>query len=283
MMTISAMELNHLQPGKGDFGKTLQKSIAILEQVACFQHGVGVTQLSDTLLINKSTVSKTLSVFESLGYVTQNADSELFSLGPKLLFLGQKMLDSLDLLTVARPVILKLNNKTNETINLAAYTNRSLVYIDTIPGNHSLKLTNSVGAVPVISCSAVGKAMLAFMPPEARNEVLENIELTANTKYSIKTKEELKSDIEAITRRGFSVSNEETHLGVVGIAAPVFGFSRNLIAVLAVTGPKIRFPENTVRAYGQLVCESAKEISRKMGFQAENSGGEAGSPDKSTP
>ncbi len=64
-------------------------------------------------------------------------------------------------------------------------------------------------------------------------------------------------------------------------AAPVFGF-REFDAVLAVTG-EYPLPENTVRPMYSLVCESAKEISRKMGFQAENSGGEAGSPDKSTP
>ncbi len=86
-MTISAMNPIHFQSGKGDFGKTLQKSIAILEQVACFPHGGGVTQRL-IALINKSTVSKTLSVFEARA-MSENEDSSFFR-EPKVFSLGRK-------------------------------------------------------------------------------------------------------------------------------------------------------------------------------------------------
>ncbi len=253
------------KPGKGDSIRTLQKALAILDLVSAYPDGISVKEISDKLSINKATVSKVLSTFAHANYVRQDTRTRHYSLGMNLLYLSNRLVSTLDLRTTARPVPQELRAKTNETVNLALFQNGKLTYIDTVPGNHELKLTCDIGSMPNISSSAVGKAAIAFLPENLREEMIASVPLVAGTQFSIRTREELRADLDSVCRRGYALSREETHEGVIGVGAPIFGFTGELIAALAITGPKARIPEQTIREYGQLACEAGKRISKMMG------------------
>lgn len=256
------------QGNRSDSAKSLQKALRILECVALYPNGASVKTLSETLMMNKPIISKNLAAFEEMGYVIQDPVTHTFRLGTKLLYLSHKMTSSLDLYSIARPVMAELNRQTEETVNLALYSisARNLVYIGTIDGNHKLRLTNAVGTSPNLTSSAVGKALMAFLPAQELEQVLEKTAIRPRTRYSINSQSELMEQLDITRRRGYAISNEETIEGVLGVAAPIYGVDAQIIGAIAVTGPKMRFPDHIIRRYGALVMRAAGDISRQMGY-----------------
>lgn len=255
------------QGNRSDTAKSLKKALRILECVALYPNGATVKQISETLLMNKPLISKNLAVFEEMEYVIRDPGTHTFRLGTKLLYLSHKMTSSLDLYSMARPFMAELNRQTEETVNLALYnaTAHNLVYIGTIDGNHKLRLTNAVGTSPVLTSSAVGKALMAFLPRGELAQVLESNSILPRTRFSISSQNELDEQLDITRKRGYAISDEETIEGVLGIAAPIYGVDEQIIGTIAVTGPKMRFPDHIIRRYGALVMRAARDISRQMG------------------
>lgn len=253
---------------RSDSAKSLQKALTILECVSQFPNGASVKQISETLSMNKPIVSKTLGTFLEMGYVIQDPITLTYRLGTKLLYLSNKMTSSLDLYAIAKPTMQRLNQETGETINLALYNEQlhNLVYIHTIDGNHKLRLSNTIGTSPNLYSSAVGKSVLAYLPPEILQHILDVEPFCPRTKFSIHSKEELFANLEITRAQGFALSDEETIIGVRGIAAPIYKADKSILGSLAITGPKTRFPDSIVAQYGMLIREASREISSQLGY-----------------
>jgi len=263
---------------RADAAKSLQRALTILECIAQHPSGVTVKQLSQELGMNKPIICKILQTFEENEYVSAERTAvPQYRLGTKILLLSHQMTRSLDLLTVARPVMIELNTLTDESVNLAIYSEAAheLVYISTIDGNHKLRLTNGPGMKPVLTSSAVGKALLAALPEEERRIALEHHPIQPRTRHSIRTVAELYERLPVIAEQGYAVANEETIEGVIGVGTVIYGVNRRIIGSIAITGPKTRIPEETVRRYGTLVSEAARRISLQMGWYDDENAGPA--------
>lgn len=256
------------QGNRTSSAKSLQRALTILECIAQHQEGVSVKAISEELGMNKPIISKILDTFEQNDYVSVNPDTHRFFIGNKILLLSHRLTRSMDLLSVARPLMVDLNAKTNESINLASYiqSTNDLVYISTIDGTHKLHLTNEPGTKPIsLSSSAVGKALFASLSPQELSVALAQHPIQPRTRYSIRTEEALMKDLALVRKRGYAVANEETFESVIGIAATLYGENRKILGCIAVTGPKSRFPDNIIKEYGALVSEAARKISLQMG------------------
>ncbi|MFP3416192.1 helix-turn-helix domain-containing protein, partial [Bacillus sp. SIMBA_074] len=80
--------------------------------------------------LNKTSVYRMLSTFVRHGYVEQDAETEKYKLGYKVLELSSALLDSIDLRTEAKPFLKELGNVTNEVIHLVVYDRGEVVYIE---------------------------------------------------------------------------------------------------------------------------------------------------------
>ncbi len=256
----------HAVSRKSDGIKTLQRGLSVFEKVAQYPDGISITEIAELECISKSNVFKILTAFAALDYVRQDEQTKLYKLGFKILKLSRHMLDNMDLRTAAKPILRDLRETTTETVTLALYRPKTLTYIDVVPGNHGLRMMGQIGGQASLTCSAVGKATLAFLDEQSREEILREIKLDPQTRCSHKNLDTLREDLEIIRKRGFSVSREEMYDGVVGVGAPIFSESGKCIATIAVSGPKIRINDARIREYGQLVCDASMKISREMGY-----------------
>jgi IclR family acetate operon transcriptional repressor len=116
--------------------------------------------------------------------------------------------------------------------------------------------------------SGIGKALLAFFPPDRLDAWLKSQELTRYTDKTLTSRDALLRDLESIRTRGFSHDDEERNIGMRCIAAPVFDTFGEPVAGLSVSGPTSRMTRNSVEDVAKLVRAAAGEVTKAIGGTA---------------
>ena len=93
-----------------------------------------------------------------------------------------------------------------------------VIYIDKIEPSRAVRMITRIGASNPVHCTSVGKAILAFLPPERAAEVLKRIRFERTTQRTIATPEALRTELEKTRRRGYAVDDEELEEGLRCIA-----------------------------------------------------------------
>lgn len=216
----------------------LDKAVALLD---CFGPVDGPCRLSELARragLQKTTAHRLVADLVRLGLLERVADG--YRLGGKLFELGSLVPRRLDLRETALPFIQDLYAATGETVHLGVREGRSVVYLERIHGHDALPLPSRVGGQLPLTCTGVGKALLAFADPALIEEVLAE-PLPQRTDYSITDPKRMRTLIEQCQASGLAYEEQESVLGVSCIAAPIFDGSGQAAAALSVAVPRARF------------------------------------------
>jgi IclR family acetate operon transcriptional repressor len=253
------------QPSSRDVEATV-RAVAILDQLA--EGGeLGTTDVARRTGISASTVSRQLGTLARLGLVEHVPATGRYRLGVRVLGLANAVLGRLDLRDVARPHLEQLVGAVGETATLSIPGGGDAITVDFVPTDRYLQGVTRLGRPSVGHASAAGKVLLAFgdVPlPRGR--------LTRYTPRTIVDPEALALEIERVRDEGVAVAVEERETGLSAIAAPVWGASRTLAAIVALQGPTSRFDEAALRRARPLLVACTTRISSALGW----SGGAGG-------
>src|ERR1700736_1288629 len=120
--------------------------------------------MSEKLALHKSTVHRLIRVLERHRLIERNSVNGRYRLGLKLFELGTQAVSQLDLLERARPVLERLVLETSETVHLCVLEEVAVVYLDQDEPVRSIRMATNVGGRNPAYCTAVGKAILAYLP-----------------------------------------------------------------------------------------------------------------------
>lgn len=249
---------------------TLRSGLEILEDLAAHPSGAGVTELARRLGQDKSQVSRLLATLGELGYVERDSESRRYAAGAGLVLLSSRLLRSLDVRAQSHVAMRDLAEATGESVHLAVLLGDAVVTIDLIETLQPFRVEPRIGTRDPIHCTAIGKAILAFLPADQRAHLVEG-PLTRFTSRTIVDGGALERDLDAVRRRGYAVDDEEFTSGVRCIAAPVFDSDGNVVASLGISAPAQRLARKDVAAVGRRVCDAATLASRRMGWGPEGS------------
>ena len=240
----------------------------VLEALAS-ENQLGVSELAARLGIHKSTVFRFLSSLQSLGYVRQNDSDDKYGLSYKILELAGRMLSGIDVRQVARPVMERLADETQETINLAIREHTDVIFIEKIDSGQPLRMHSYVGQKVPIHVTALGKVLLAWGPQRILDSILEKRDLKRFTDTSITEPAALQAEIRRIRAQGYAEDREEQLPGVRCIGAPILDREGSVVAALSIALPSQRFDSEKGEFLKNKVCEGARQISERMGFRAD--------------
>jgi DNA-binding IclR family transcriptional regulator len=216
----------------------LEKTATILE---CFSPSGGpfrLSELSERAGLPKTTVHRLAADLVRLGWLERSGPQ--YRLGAKLFELGSLVVPHrLDLRETALPFLQDLFEATRETVHLGVREGMDVVYLERIHGHEALQLPSRIGGSLPLSCTAVGKALLAFSGTELTEEVLSRPRPSL-TPHSITDPARLRMTLEKIQVSGLAYEEQEAALGVSCIAAPVFA-DGTTVAALSVAVPRTRF------------------------------------------
>jgi len=222
---------------------------------------MGVTQLAKVLGLDKATVHRLLKTMEKFELIERNPESEKYRLGIKLHELGTKAVQSRTLQSEAHRFLMDLAQRSGETITLAAPLSGGVVCLDRVESPHSIiVLRTPVGARFPAHCTAIGKAVLAYLPDEEAAAIVTQAGLTRFTPFTLVRLPQLRENLANIRQRGYALDSQELERGLSGVAAPVLSRDGQLTAAVGMAGPTLRFRGKELRQK----IEQVKAVAAKV-------------------
>lgn len=248
--------------------QSLGRAFAILEEVARHRDGIGLAELSKLVGLHNSTTFHLARTLASLGYLRQDKDSKRYRIGRPLFALAASALDEIEMVHVATPVLEDLSRETGESGHFGVRMGDAVVVIARTSGPGAFQLTERVGVVRPVHCTALGKIILAALRPDQLKRMLERIELKPSTENSITDATDLLKEIDEIRRTGVAFDDGEFNAEVRCIAVPVLDFTGQIIGALGISGPIWRLSNQALQGHARLVRTAANRLSTELGAKS---------------
>lgn len=238
----------------------------MLEALAESPTPVSAGALAQALKLARPSVYRILGTLVQHGYVVHEREPGRYRLSFKLLDIGHRVLKATDLLQAARPALQKLQAHSRETVHVAVPEGGRMVYLDKLEGAGPFCTYSRIGASVPMHCTALGKAVLAFLPGPAVEAIVAAHGFARRTSRTIVTWAALERELTRVRRRGYALDDVEMEEDVRCVGAPVFDYRGVPVAALSVSAPTSRMSLARAQAVGARVRESAGAVSRALGW-----------------
>jgi IclR family transcriptional regulator, pca regulon regulatory protein len=264
--------LRDTERGRGNpgFSRSLERGLAILSSFGRQRRQLGVNDLAREIDVSPSTAHRYASSLVVLGYLEQDPESKKYRLGPKVVSLGLSAIDTMDIRDVCAPYLRELSRATGYPASMAVLDGVDIVYLERVRGGRDGRsetdLNLHVGSRLPAYCTSMGKALLAFMPPDRLRATLERVVFGTHGPRALTTRRALASELRGIRESGISISDEELGHGLRSIAAPVLDRSGNAAAAINLAVHRSGAPMSELREeLGPVLRRTAERISIVVG------------------
>jgi IclR family acetate operon transcriptional repressor len=206
-----------------------------------------------------------VSTLHAARYLEQDPGSRKYRLGTKALQLGLAARESFSLLERARPVLIELAARINETVNLAIRDGTAVVYVDQVTSSRTISMFTTLGARAPLYCTGVGKVFLTEMQAEDIKLLLADGQARPYTENTIVSWDRMEPELNRVRADGYSVDREEREEGVACIAAPVRDHTATIRAAISISGPAGRVMPRIADLAGE-VTRAGRTLSELLGY-----------------
>lgn len=216
----------------------IEKAFLVLEVMSDLGRTASLKEISEASGLPKATLFRILQTLAHIGYVDQDQARSRYALTMRLFHLGRD--DSFqEAKDIALPIMEGLHARFNETVNLGILQGTHVVYAHCIETNQSLRWQVRPGARDPFHTTALGRAIVAFLPEKRRNQLLDRLQFDPRTPFAPTTRAQVEAILEATRRNALAHDNQENDVGVVCYAIPLLE-DEVPIASLSVSVPKSR-------------------------------------------
>lgn len=221
---------------------------------------LSVQQVAVELGVHKSTASRLLQTLAATGYAVPSTQHRRgYCLGPHLSTVTDLTQTHRALRELAHPFLIKLVERTGECAHLAVAVEASVMVLDDVETTHPLRVVAGKGRSVPLHCTSAGKCLMAFgvaaVPPR----------LSARTEKTIVDRDVLHHHLRSIAEDGYSLDDEENHLGVRCISAPIFTRVGGVcIGCIGIDGPTVRMTHAVIPSLAQAVGAVARDLTHAL-------------------
>lgn len=238
--------------------KSDETLLTIIETLAD-QGETSIVEIAEETGLSKSTVYFHLATLEQHGLVAKT-DSR-YRLGLRFFDLGILTRDRQPLFAEAKPKTRELAEETGEKSWCFVEERGKIVYLYGSEGEHPAKTRSRPGQQKPLHTLAAGKAILAHLPDERREKILDHHGLTELTENTITDRAALREELEEVRERGVAFNNEESIAGLRAVAAPVKKADGGVYGAISIAGPAHRLTGDRLNEeMAQLVLGAANEL-----------------------
>jgi IclR family KDG regulon transcriptional repressor len=247
--------------------QALERALDILDCFSFQNKEMSLSEVVNQTGLNKTTVKRLMANLTTRGYLQQDPKSKRYQLGMRLFELGGIVFSSFSLRKAAAYPMSRLQNVTGATVLLGVMMEEQLVYIDKREGNGMIRISSDIGWRRPLHYGMLGMVLMASLNPEDVKKILKKYPLEAHTPFSLTDKDSFSRRLERIRKQGYVAEREEAVEGVIGIAAPIRDYSRQVIAALgiALTVGQTN-SEKGIDSIVDLVKKTCDEISDDLGY-----------------
>lgn len=242
--------------------QSLTRGLTLLELIADSHGSVALTELAQQAGLPNSTTHRLLSTMQQQGFVRQEGDLGLWTIGAHAFVVGSSFLQSRNLLALVHPVLRSLMEQSGETVNLAVLdlSDHQAVIIDQVQCTQLMRMSAPIGGKLPMHASGAGKAFLAHLGDEQVTALLHQKGLHYYTPKTLMSPQSLKENLALVRKAGFSFDDEEHALGLRCVAAPIYDEHGEAFAALSISGPIARMTDDRITELGALVIREARQV-----------------------
>lgn len=211
--------------------------------------GAGVTEIADEIGASKGTVHNHLSTLLHDEYVVKN-DDDTYDVGLRFMDLAHQARERIGIYDLVEKEVDKLAEASGEMALFVVEEHGLGVCVYRALGEDSVNTSLYNGHRDELHHTAVGKAILAHLPPERVDEIIATRGLSRQTDETIIDEDELHAELETVREGGFAFNRGETIPGLIGAGAPIFYPNGEVVGAISIIGPSSRMDED--RFYGEI-------------------------------
>lgn len=216
--------------------QSVSRAMSILELFSDKRPSLSVSEVAEITGLNRATCYRFCQTLRQLGYLEELGDRR-FRPGLKAVSLAHSALSSRELPELAAPYLSRLCTEINETVNMGLLDDTEVVYVARVLSDHLISLRLYVGSRLPAYASSLGRAILAFLPEEQAEDVIDRSELMPLTTHTIVDRKRLLAELGVIRERGYALNDQEIANGLRGVAAPVLTESGTPLAAINISIP----------------------------------------------
>lgn len=258
-------DINNSESSRKKIG-SVQKAIDILNLFDKDVTELGNKEIADRLKIPTGTVSGLVFTLKSNHFLDQNPENQKYRLGLKILDRASILLDQIDIRKIAYPQLREVGEWSGESVNLAVLDGGEIVYVERIHSSHPLGIHYELGKAEPIHSTALGKAIVAFLPENEISDLLNGYNFTSFTTHTIDNRKKYEDELAKVKVHGYSLDDEENEIGGRCVAAPILNQKRYPIAAISVSVPVLRLPDDQIEIFGAKLIEITRKVSKIIGY-----------------
>lgn len=216
--------------------QAVHKAVAILELLQ-ERNGMGITELASELKLSKATIHHHLSTLLEHELVVKNGTEYRLSL--RHLDFGETVKSRLGYYEVVRREVDDIAAETGELAQFATEEHGRAVYLYKAQGEKAVQTASTIGKREYMHCISLGKAILAHLPEERVDEIVDTHGLEGFTDNTITSRAELHENLADVRERGYAIDDEEKIGGLRCVSAPVLSDS-DVLGAVSISGPSSR-------------------------------------------
>lgn len=247
--------------------RVLDRALDVLETLRDAGRPVTLQELASRLRQAKSSVFRLLATLERRGYVERADGDRRYQLGAAWLTYRDGGAHG-TLTEAAVPQMRALVEAFGETVNLGVLRDGEILYLEIMESPHSFRMAAAPGTRSPVHCTALGKAIAAYLPEIAVAEVVRARGLPALTPRTITSRAALRRELARTRARGYAEDNAETEPEASCIGAPILGPHGDVIGAISLSGPTSRM-RPIKSAAARTLMDACRHISRALGTTAE--------------
>lgn len=247
-------------PAAGPAGaQTLLRGLAVLEAVG--EGRSGLAAIAAFLGLSRSTTHRLASALVEARYLVFDP-AHGYRLGPKLLSLGDRAKAQRPLVQVARPILERLAEETEDTVHLGEREGLFAVYLDKVPGRRRVEIRSKIGERQPLASTGLGKALIFDASPDVWARACAAAPPADGAGA-------WGERMRAYAENGVAFDLEENEDRIRCVAAPVRDASGAIVAAISLTGAAHYMDDAHLRALAARVASAAAEIGAALGWRGD--------------
>ncbi|NML14807.1 IclR family transcriptional regulator domain-containing protein [Azohydromonas caseinilytica] len=242
----------------------LDKALDVLDAIGRSPQGLSQAELSAQLQLPRTTLYRLLAALVARDLVRRDPLRRVYVLGMRCFEYARAAYAMPDLVAAAGLELRALRDLTGETSYLCTLDGKESLLLERCDGAHSQRSASALGQRKPLHCTSQGKAMLAALPAQARDALVRELPLPAQTPHTITDRRRLQAELKLTAARGWAIDDEEIVPGVRCVGAPIVDSQGRLRGAISVAGPAFRLTRERLELLGPELVQAARRVGAQL-------------------
>jgi IclR family transcriptional regulator, pca regulon regulatory protein len=242
-----------------DFSEALARGLSVIGAFGDGRRQMTLSEVARAVDLPKATARRALYTLARLGYV--ESDGRLYRLLPKILTLASAYLTSTGVAAMVQPVCDRITSLVHQPCTAAVLDGSDVAMVARAHPSQLRSIGLGIGLRLPAWCTALGRVLLAALPDDRLDALLDRIEPVAITSFTLRDRAALRAAIVAARRDGYAYVDQEAEFGFRSVAVPLVRYDGTVVAAMNV-GARIEVAtrETMEGAYLTLLRDEARAL-----------------------